>query len=149
MRTVKTLIRLGWFEFSLGAQSFYWFCQESAQMRFLKSCFQSFRLGFVTCKSSLRQSKICWIFRVLRLFNNIRLHKASLCPWKKVSKVMIIIESKAFHFLCEIGWFCLMYVSFCTIFDVKRPRGRAVSAPDFESRGRGFESRWRQDSSRA
>ena len=25
----------------------------------------------------------------------------------------------------------------------KRPRGRAVSAPDFGSRGRGFESRWR------
>ena len=31
---------------------------------------------------------------------------------------------------------------------VKRPRGRAVSAPDFESRGRGFESRWRRDTSR-
>ena len=30
----------------------------------------------------------------------------------------------------------------------KRPRGRAVSAPDFGSRGRGFESRWRRDSSR-
>ena len=27
-------------------------------------------------------------------------------------------------------------------------RGRAVSAPDFGSRGRGFESRWRRDSSR-
>ena len=32
--------------------------------------------------------------------------------------------------------------------EVKRPRGRAVSAPDFGSRGRGFESRWRRDSSR-
>ena len=32
--------------------------------------------------------------------------------------------------------------------DVKRPRGRAVSAPDFGSRGHGFESRWRRDSSR-
>ena len=31
---------------------------------------------------------------------------------------------------------------------MKRPRGRAVSAPDFGSRGRGFESRWRRDSSR-
>ena len=31
---------------------------------------------------------------------------------------------------------------------LKRPRGRAVSAPDFGSRGRGFESRWRRDSSR-
>ena len=31
----------------------------------------------------------------------------------------------------------------------KRPRGRAFSAPDFGSRGRGFESRWRRDSSRA
>ena len=30
----------------------------------------------------------------------------------------------------------------------KRPRDRAVSAPDFGSRGRGFESRWRRDSSR-
>ena len=30
----------------------------------------------------------------------------------------------------------------------KRPRGRAVSAPDFGSRGRGFESHWRRDSSR-
>ena len=30
----------------------------------------------------------------------------------------------------------------------KRPRGRAVSAPDFGSWGRGFESRWRRDSSR-
>ena len=30
----------------------------------------------------------------------------------------------------------------------KRPRGRAVSAPDFGSRGHGFESRWRRDSSR-
>ena len=30
----------------------------------------------------------------------------------------------------------------------KRPRGRAASAPDFGSRGRGFESRWRRDSSR-
>ena len=29
----------------------------------------------------------------------------------------------------------------------KRPHGRAVSAPDFGSRGRGFESRWRRDSS--
>ena len=31
--------------------------------------------------------------------------------------------------------------------DVKRPRGRAVSAPDFGSWGRWFESRWRRDSS--
>ena len=31
---------------------------------------------------------------------------------------------------------------------LKRPRGRAVSAPDFGSWGRGFESRWRRDSSR-
>ena len=31
---------------------------------------------------------------------------------------------------------------------LKRPRGRAVSAPDFGSRGRGFESHWRRDSSR-
>ena len=31
---------------------------------------------------------------------------------------------------------------------LKRPRGRAVSAPDNGSRGRGFESRWRRDSSR-
>ena len=30
----------------------------------------------------------------------------------------------------------------------KRPRGRAVSAPDFGSRSRGFESHWRRDSSR-
>ena len=30
----------------------------------------------------------------------------------------------------------------------KRPRGRAVSAPDFGSRGREFESHWRRDSSR-
>ena len=30
----------------------------------------------------------------------------------------------------------------------KLPRGRAVSAPDFGSRGRGFESRWRRDYSR-
>ena len=30
----------------------------------------------------------------------------------------------------------------------KRPRGQAVSAPDFGSRGRGFESCWRRDSSR-
>ena len=30
----------------------------------------------------------------------------------------------------------------------KRPRGRAVSAPDFGSRGRAFESRWRRDSFR-
>ena len=30
----------------------------------------------------------------------------------------------------------------------KRPRGRAVSASDFGSRGHGFESRWRRDSSR-
>ena len=35
-----------------------------------------------------------------------------------------------------------------TLSSVKRPRGRAVSAPDFGSRGRGFESRWRRDSSR-
>ena len=34
------------------------------------------------------------------------------------------------------------------LFYKKRPRGRAVSAPDFGSRGRGFESRWRRDSSR-
>ena len=31
---------------------------------------------------------------------------------------------------------------------LKRPRGRAVSAPDFGSWVRGFESRWRRDSSR-
>ena len=31
---------------------------------------------------------------------------------------------------------------------MKRPRGRAVNAPDFGSRGRGFESRWKRDSSR-
>ena len=31
---------------------------------------------------------------------------------------------------------------------LKRPRGRAVSASDFGSRGSGFESRWRRDSSR-
>ena len=31
---------------------------------------------------------------------------------------------------------------------LKRPRGRAVSASDFGSRGRGFESRWRRDSYR-
>ena len=30
----------------------------------------------------------------------------------------------------------------------KRLRGRAVSAPDFGLRGRGFESRWRRVSSR-
>ena len=33
------------------------------------------------------------------------------------------------------------------LFQLKRPRGRVVSAPDFGSRGRGFESRWRRDSS--
>ena len=32
--------------------------------------------------------------------------------------------------------------------DQKGPRGLAVSAPDFGSRGRGFESHWRRDSSR-
>ena len=32
---------------------------------------------------------------------------------------------------------------------VKRLRGRTVSAPDFESRGRGFESRWRRYSSQS
>ena len=30
--TAKTLIRLGWSESSLGAQSFCWFCHEAAQM---------------------------------------------------------------------------------------------------------------------
>ena len=29
----------------------------------------------------------------------------------------------------------------------KRPRGRAVSTPDFGSRGHELESRWRRDSS--
>ena len=38
--------------------------------------------------------------------------------------------------------------SFLTPLLLKRPRGRAVSAPDLGSRGRGFESRWRRDSSR-
>ena len=34
------------------------------------------------------------------------------------------------------------------LYKQKRPRGRAFSAPDFGSRVRGFESRWRRDSSR-
>ena len=33
------------------------------------------------------------------------------------------------------------------LISLKRPRGRAVSTPDFGSRGRRFESRWRGDSS--
>ena len=35
-----------------------------------------------------------------------------------------------------------------TVYVNLRPRGRAVSAPDVELWGRGFESRWRPDSSR-
>ena len=35
-----------------------------------------------------------------------------------------------------------------TVYVKLRPRGRAVSAPDVGSWGRGFESRWRPDSSR-
>ena len=41
----------------------------------------------------------------------------------------------------------LSEASSSSLYCVKRPRGRAVSAPDFGSRGRGFESRWRRDSS--
>ena len=36
-----------------------------------------------------------------------------------------------------------------TVYVNLRPRGRAVSAPDVRSWGRGFESRWRPDSPRA
>ena len=44
---------------------------------------------------------------------------------------------------------CLATITkFVTTNPMKRPRGRAVSAPDFGSRGRGFESRWRRDFSR-
>ena len=42
----------------------------------------------------------------------------------------------------------LWYFSIFFLKLLKRPSGRAVSAPDFGSRGRGFESRWRRDSSR-
>ena len=42
-----------------------------------------------------------------------------------------------------------LYVSFFFLSNFqKRPRGRAVSSPDFSSQGRWFESRWRRDSSR-
>ena len=41
---------------------------------------------------------------------------------------------------------CTCMWNICHLKLLKQPRGRAVSAPDFGSRGRGFESRWRRDS---
>ena len=82
--------------------------------------------------------------------NNISIHLL-LRAARKISFVLIVFPSWNKVFIVIIIIIITIYV--CTnIYNLthnsKRPRGRAVSAPDFGSRGRGFESRWRRDSSR-
>ena len=64
---------------------------------------------------------------------------------------LFVIFCKKAHLL----YFCVLKVSFkfpeqrpFFFFACERPRGRAVSTPDFGLRGRRFESRWRRYSSR-
>ena len=63
--------------------------------------------------------------RSCRCYHQLIKHLASVCTLKR-----------------------LKYLSLTSSLIYKRPRGRVVSGPDFRSRGRGFESRWRRDSSR-
>ena len=61
----------------------------------------------------------------------------------ETGKVKIRFVTKMFFIHSEVVYY--------EIIDLKprqkRPHGGAVSAPDFGSRGHGFESRWRRDSS--
>ena len=59
----------------------------------------------------------------------------------------IFIIRRGLHFPVDVHWGHSYWITVLCAAS-KRPRGRAVSAPDFGSRGRGFESRWRRDSSR-
>ena len=121
-------------------KSFCWFCHfvgfEAAHLLLFGKLQISHNLCYVCMQNWRSRFIINWVASLenLSFFKQVRLIPACSATAKWNLEILDI-------------WSIGIILSRLFAYE-KRPRGRAVSAPDFGSRGRGFESRWRRDSSR-